>query len=237
MGDSPAGDATREEPLVPFDAFEFARTIRRGTKDFFGLEFQVSRHTLIPRAVTETLVATCLEFARERGPLPLTIADVGTGAGVIAVSLAVHLPEARVYALEASAEALEVARSNAQSHGVDDRITFLQGDLLSPLPAPVDLIAANPPYIRSDVLPNLPRAVRAYEPMLALDGGPDGLGLIRRIIAAAPGRLNPYGAFFMEINLGQSDAVRTLCRVAFPKAMLELRKDVGGEERVVGVWT
>ncbi|RMF27250.1 MAG: HemK family protein methyltransferase, partial [Chloroflexi bacterium] len=164
-----------------------------------------------------------------------TIADVGTGSGCLAVVLARRLPQARLYALDLSPEALALARRNALRHGVADRIRFLASDLLQALPEPVDLIVANPPYVAEAEWDRLPRSVRRHEPRLALAGGPDGLAVIRRLLAQAPAYLRPGGRLLMEIGAGQGNAVLALARAAFPTAQIALHPDLAGHPRVLAV--
>lgn len=202
-----------------------------GHRAFYGLDFFVDRRVLIPRPETELLVERAISMARARS-LRL-IADVGTGCGAIAVTLAVHLPEATLYALDASPDALAVAEANCRRHGVEGRVRLLLGDLLSPLPQPVDLIVANLPYIPRGELRGLPRAIRDYEPLAALDGGEDGLEAIRRLLAQAGEHLRPRGAILLEIGADQGPAVVALARRHFPTARAEIAKDYAGLDRVV----
>ena len=222
----------------------------RGHKEFYGLAFRTDPRALIPRPETELLVELALAAARRRlspdslkgGLRPpllteaeLTIADVGTGCGCIAVALATHLPQARVYAIDVSPAALDLARENAAAHSLTDRITFLHGDLLAPLPVPVDLVVANLPYVTAAELAELPPDIAAFEPGEALDGGPDGLDHIRRLLAAAPDHLRPGGAVLLEIGWQQGQAVAALAREHFPVARVTLHQDYGGRNRVVSV--
>jgi release factor glutamine methyltransferase len=202
-----------------------------GRKEFYGLEFVVDRRVLVPRPETETLVDTALEWAKQR-PGPLVIADVGTGSGCIAVALAVHLPQAHIYAIDLSSDALAVARQNVIRHHVDASVTLLTGDLLAPLPQPVDLLVSNPPYT---VLDEVDPGVRMHEPHLALDGGSDGLAVYRRLFAAAPSALRPGGALMLEIGATQARAVVDLARRAFPSAAVYVQRDLAGRDRVVAV--
>jgi len=184
-----------------------------GCKEFMGLDFAVNRSVLIPRPETELLVETAIRLA---GP-DFIIVDVGTGCGAIAVSLAVFLPGAVVYATDRSPEAVGVARQNAALHGVEQRVSFFRGDLLAPLAGldlagRVDLIAANLPYIATREINVLAPEVRLYEPLTALDGGADGLDLYRRLIPAAAGLLKPGGRLLMEIGCGQREAVAGILR-------------------------
>jgi release factor glutamine methyltransferase len=164
------------------------------------------------------------------GPVP-RIADVGTGSGAIVVALGRQLPGSELFAVDLSPGALEVARANAERHGLT--VTWLEGDLATPLGghAPFDLIVANLPYVPSGELASLPPEVRA-EPHLALDGGPDGLALVRRLVAVAPGLLAPGGSLVLEIGAGQADAARRLLdQAGFTDA--RMRRDLGGIDRIV----
>jgi len=204
-----------------------------GHIEFYGLDMAVNAHVLIPRPETETLVD--LALGKVQGCTFL--ADVGTGSGCIAIALAVHAPQARIMALDLSPGALDVARANAGRHGVADRITFLQSDLLAALPKAVDLIVANPPYVAADEWPGLPREVREHEPQLALDGGPDGLDVIRRLLEQAPARLRPGGALLVEIGAGQGAAATRLARQLYPAAGVAIQPDLAGRDRVLCVET
>lgn len=174
-----------------------------GNTQFYGLEFELTKDCLIPRPETEFLVEIILGLLRQSPAGSPALADVGTGPGTIAVTLAKELPDARVYALDISAAALAVARRNAEKNGVHERITFLEGDLFSPLsPGTVfDLIVSNPPYIRSGEFAALPREVREYEPPQALAAGdPEGLSFYHRIMEAAPERLKSGGLLAFEVG-------------------------------------
>lgn len=237
--------ARLQEP-IPDDALQTFRALvqRRaarepvayliGRKEFYGLEFFVDRRVLVPRPDTETLVDAALEWARQRfsSQDALLIADIGTGSGCIAVALATHIPNALVYAIDLSADALAVARQNVERHGVADRVTLLCGDLLAPLPQPVDLLVSNPPYT---VLDDIDVGVRLHEPRLALDGGSDGLAIYRRLLAAAPQALRPGGALMLEIGATQAEAVTARARQAFPAAAVRVVRDLAGRDRVVVV--
>lgn len=178
-----------------------------GVQEFWGLDFEVTPDVLIPRPETELVVETALKAARQT-PSPL-IVDLCTGSGCIAISLAKHLPGARIFATDASGKALSVARRNAQRHGVADRIRFLEGDLFGPLEEldlfeRADIITANPPYVRADDLPSLQPEVKDHEPRIALVAGPEGTEIAERIIAGAPAYLRKSGILVMEMGMGQA---------------------------------
>jgi release factor glutamine methyltransferase len=206
-----------------------------GHREFLDLDLLVDGRTLIPRPETEVLVERVLEVAR-RWARP-RIADVGTGSGAIAVSLAVHLPAAGLYALDCSEGALEVARQNAERHGVAGQITFLRGSLLTPLRVPVDLIVANLPYVSQDEYATLAPDIRLYEPREALLAGVDGLRSIHGLLCAVSKAERPYlagdGVLLLEIGAGQGEAVSALAACAFPNARISVLPDYSGRDRVV----
>jgi len=199
-----------------------------GHREFYGLDFTVTPDVLIPRPETETLVEQAVRLAGDRA---LSIADIGTGCGAIAVCLAKHLPTARVFATDISPAALEVARRNCERHHLTDRVILLLGDLLAPLTGPVDMIVANLPYVRTTDLPAVNTS--GFEPRLALDGGVDGLNQIRRLCAAAPPYLNPGGALLLEIGLGQREAIAALLTRYLPGAGIAFAADLAGIDRAV----
>lgn len=209
-----------------------------GHKEFFGLDLEVTRSVLIPRPETETLVELAIAFVREcHGGRPLTIADVGAGSGAIAVALAHSLPDARVIATDVSKRALAVARRNAERHGVASRIEFAQGDLLQPVEGRVGVIASNLPYVTSsDLRHDVPPEVRDWEPRRALDGGPDGLRYVRRLLRDAPEKLKRGGALFAEIGDRQGAAAREIARDTFPQAAIKVEPDLAGRDRVLCVY-
>jgi release factor glutamine methyltransferase len=207
-----------------------------GHREFYGLDILVDDRVLIPRPETELLVEHALDIA-SRMPASLRIADVGAGSGAIAVSLAVQLPEATLYALDHSAEALDLLAENARRYHVADRVHCLHSDLLATLAGPVDLITANLPYVTTDEWQELAPEIRTYEPRAALDGGPDGLDLIGRLLATAGAYLRPAGAILLEIGAGQGVAVTALARKHFPHACVRLVQDYAGLDRLVTVET
>ncbi|MFC1962426.1 peptide chain release factor N(5)-glutamine methyltransferase [Chloroflexota bacterium] len=206
-----------------------------GHQEFYGMDFYVDRRVLIPRPESELLVEMALEFARN--PLanhPPILADIGTGSGAIALSLAKNLPHARVYATDLSPAALEVAAINRTHHSLTDHVILLQGNLLEPLPEIVDLIVANLPYIKETELEETAPELR-FEPLAALHGGPDGLEQIRLLLQQAQSKGQPRGCLLIEIGQGQAARVKSLARGYFPQADFEMRQDPCGIERVVNI--
>lgn len=213
-----------------------------GQRGFYGLDLLVDRRVLVPRPETELLVDYALEAAQAlrvgtteaHARTALKIVDVGTGSGAIALALALRLPDACVYATDISAEGLEVARSNIARYNAGERVKLLQGDLLDPVPEMVDLIVSNPPYT---ILEEIDADVREYQPHLALDGGPDGLAVYRRLLQAAPTWLKPGGSMLLEIGATQATTVSTLARTMFPHAEVKVYPDLAGHDRILAVRT
>lgn len=206
-----------------------------GQKEFYGLEFRVDRRVLIPRPETETLVQVALTIARQQSVFRL--AEAGVGSGAVAVAVAVNLPQAQIFAVDASPDALAVAEDNCRLHGVVDRVHLLQGDLLDPLPEPVGLVVGNLPYVSHEELKGLPPDIVAYEPLVAIDGGEDGLQHIGRFLAQAGSHLRPPGIICLEIGATQASAVNELARQQFPAATVALVKDLAGLDRVAIIAT
>lgn len=200
-----------------------------GEVEFFGLTFKVTPAVLIPRPETEGLIELVIAWLNTH-PHARIVADVGTGSGCIAVSLAHAVPRITVTALDNSPDALAVAQENANRLGVAERISFQQGHLLEPLAGPVDVIVSNPPYVAEHEWDVLPPSVRR-EPRQALLGGADGLALITELLRAASRYLLPGGLLAMEIGETQGAAVLRLARQAFPQARCEVRRDTFGRER------
>jgi release factor glutamine methyltransferase len=203
-----------------------------GHWEFFGLDFQLNTATLIPRPETELLVEQALEWLQEH-PQDRKVVDVGTGSGCIAVSLAAHIPDLQIIATDISAGALKAAKTNAASHGVSRRIQFIQSNLLDGIQGSFDLICANLPYIPTPVL----RKLRVYqtEPELALDGGADGLDLIRSLLSIAPHYLNDGGRLLMEIEMNQARTSSSLAKAAFPQQTVRVLRDLAGKDRLLVV--
>ena len=204
-----------------------------GYREFFGLEFAVSSDVLIPRPDTETLVMEMIDVLKQRPAARLL--DMGTGSGCIAISAAVHCPDAQVTAIDISAAALQIAVSNAEKHGVSQRVEFLQGDLFAPLGDRdrFDVIVSNPPYVRQDELSQLPRDVGHYEPHLALLAGSDGLDVIRRLVAQLPDHLTEHGQVILEIAPEMSDKVCDLLAGAGGFQDIRPINDLSGRVRVI----
>ena len=199
-----------------------------GQKEFMGLTFRVTPDVLVPRPETEILVQEALARLPEDG---CCVADIGTGSGAIAVSLAKRVASLHVLAVDISAAALEVAAGNAEAHSVAGRVEFLQGDLLQPLAGrQLAAIISNPPYIESADIGGLAPEVRVHEPRLALDGGSDGLDFYRRLIREGEPLLAGQGFFAFEVGAGQAEAVAALAGTAFEVAV---SRDYAGLDRVV----
>ena len=204
----------------------------RGIKEFYGLDFAVDPRVLIPRPETETLVQVARELIAGRS---VTMVDIGTGSGAIAVAVAVHEPDVRIIATDISVDALDVARENATRHEVTDRIDFRQGDLLEPIFETVDLVVANLPYLRDDALDRLvgERTSLAYEPLVAVSAGKDGLSLIWRAATDLRRVLAQDGVALFEIDPPMAEAVANLLHSALGGSAHVIR-DLGGDPRVVG---
>jgi release factor glutamine methyltransferase len=206
-----------------------------GRAPFYGLNFVVAPAVLIPRPETELLLETAVAWASCAGRSNPHIVDVGTGSGCVAILLARLLPGARIEATDISAAALEIAQTNARHHQVNERIQYYQGDLLEPVTGRPDLVVANLPYIADDEWAVVDDAVKWYEPGVALQGGPDGLDLIRRLLAQASEKLNTGGAIMLEIGWHQGPAVCHLAHTHFPFARVDLLADFAGRDRVITI--
>jgi release factor glutamine methyltransferase len=209
-----------------------------GRREFWGLEFEVTREVLTPRPETEWLVQEALACASDLyrpGRSSPVVVDVGTGSGCVAISLARDLASARVVATDISRGALLVARRNAVRHSVAGRIGFVQGSLLDPIRPPVDLVASNPPYVPSASFDALPPEVRNYEPAAALDGGPDGLSVITRLVDQARRALSPGGWLVFEFGDGQEAGVRAAISDRPGLELVRIRDDLRGIARTAVV--
>ena len=233
-----------QDDTIPDEAAEtlekaVQRRIRReplayilGHREFYGVDLTVGPGVMVPRPETEMLIEramlVCMERMERAG---LVVADVGTGSGGIAVNLAMHLPGVRLYATDISADALEVARVNVDKFGLGQRVTLLKGDLLEPLPGRVDVIVANLPYIPSARLKDLQPEL-AWEPRTALDGGADGMVMLRRLMGQAAGKLAVDGVMLLEIDPGQGEPLRRMATRLFPAAATSVEKDLAGLDRI-----
>ena len=228
---APAEERTLEAYVSRLEAGEPLPYVL-GRWEFFGLDFTVTPVVLIPRPETELLVQEALLWLRAH-PLRRCAADVGTGSGCIAIALAVNTPTLHILASDLSWPALQVARHNTRRHFVTGQVDLVQCDLL-PATGPVfDLICGNLPYIPSETLKSL--KVYRSEPRLALDGGPDGLEWIRRLLPVARQQLAPGGRLLLEIESTQGKAVLSLAQGTFPQAETRLRQDLAGLDRLVTV--
>lgn len=211
-----------------------------GHKEFYGLDLVVDRRVLIPRPETELLVEIALQVCRQKiaaGHLPI-VADIGTGSGAIPIAIAVNEPRLPyLYATDISGDALAVAALNCQRHHVEQRVRLLQGDLIAPLPEPVDLLTANLPYVGTNETPLLTPDVYDHEPHLALFSGPEGLDLIERFLSevARSDVLKTEGVILMEIGYQQRERVEQMVYALWPHASLSIYKDYAGWDRVMRV--
>ena len=212
-----------------------------GEREFYGLPFYVDARALIPRPETELLVeeaiaAAAIMAASHTNGNSLLIADIGSGSGCIVVATASVLTGARFIATDISAGAVDVARANAERHGVADRITFSVGDLLEPLTERIDIIIANPPYIPAENLPALQAEIRDHEPRVAIDGGAGGMTIAERLVRSAPGHLKPGGWLLMEVGYGQAPLMVDTAKEVFPPGSdIDMALDLAGIPRVVRV--
>ncbi len=244
-----------DRQLAPDEITRFEEMVRRrmdhepvaylvGFKPFYGIDITVDRRVLIPRPETEILVDRVLEDIQRRvgqGAI-LKVADVGSGSGAIAVALAVNVPGLVVYAVDISEDALSVAAQNVWRYGVGDQVQLIPGPLLDALPEPVDLIVANLPYVARPDLANLSPQVRDHEPLMALDGGPDGLDVFRAFFAALGSQrgrqmLLESGRVYLEIGWNQGQAVHSMAQQAFPDADVAVLVDYAGLDRIIVIST
>ena len=250
----------RHEPCPAGFAGVFEALVRRreqreptgyivGHREFWNLDIEVRSGVLIPRPETEFLVEEALSRLSPegagRGGLPepsakprsarVRIADVGTGSGCIAVAIARWLPSADVVGMDASDQALAVARLNAVRHDVSDRVRFLKTDLLAGVAGPFDAVVSNPPYVPASDIASLQPEVRDYEPLQALSGGADGLEVIRRLVPDAAAVLRPGGWLLFEFGFGQADGVRAIIAAETRLELVEIREDLARIPRIAVV--
>lgn len=237
-----------DRPLDPSDLEAYKRLLKQraqgcplqyvlGETEFFSLPFKVRPPVLIPRPETETLVEKVLNRLQAVEGTPV-VADIGTGSGNIAVSLAHALDTMQVYATDICPDALCLAMENARHHGVAERIVFLEGDLMEPLEEAgaydtFHAIVCNPPYIRRNALSALPIEIREYESPLALDGGPDGLQFYQRLAMEAGLFLRSEGWLAVEVGDGQAEAVQKILHRHPEWGIIQVEQDLNGIERVI----
>ncbi len=203
----------------------------RGRKEFWSLDLEVGPDVLIPRPDTEILVEACLEDPALDGERAWAV-DVGTGSGAVAIALACSRPRLRVLATDSSLPALAVARRNCARHGVQDRVLLVACDLISALRGGAACIAANLPYVPTEGIPDLDPGIREHEPRQAIDGGPDGLTLVRRLVDDAALGLEPGGLLALEIADDQAERAASMLQAPTWK-QAAIREDLGRLKRVV----
>lgn len=242
----------RDRELRDFEVDEYFHLIRRREegepihyilekREFMGLDFFVDKNVLIPRPDTEILVEHTLEKFKDRSKEVLNILEIGTGSGAIAVSLAYFLEEAYILATDIEDKALDMARRNAKRHGLENRINFCLADIFDIKEGPknfiegkkYDILVSNPPYIASPDIEGLDRGVRDFEPLRALDGGPDGLCFYRKLIRGAGDYLKAGGLFAVEVGYDQAHKVRKLLEQSNKFEDINFARDLQGYDRVV----
>ncbi len=236
------GDSISAADSGRLDGFTRRRVLREplqyvtGSVEFYGREFAVDNHVLIPRPETELLIEQALLRVAESGNDSPRILDVGTGSGILAVTMAAEIPLADVVAVDVSNDALEVARANAERHGVSDRIEFVSGSLLESVTGRFDVVLCNPPYVLTrfldgpDVEPEL-----AFEPRLALDGGKDGMDVYKQLMPELGDVLAPGGAAYIEIDPPVAEPCLNLAKELMPEASISVLTDLSGLERCMAI--
>lgn len=228
-------DPALYQPLLDRRARHEPTAYITGHQPFMGLDFYVDNNVLIPRPETELLVEAALSRVTGRGS-QVTIADIGTGSGCIAVSLAKFLPNAEVIGIDTSPAALEIAQKNAKRHQVADRCQLMLGNMFkkfttkAPRHQVFDLIISNPPYIPTEIIKTLEPEVRDWEPQQALDGGIDGLDYVRALIKESPKYLKENGVLALEFGENQAEEIKKLAEGKFDR--IEIIKDYAGIERI-----
>ncbi len=229
----PEGPRTKFRELVRKRASGMPVAYLVGHREFYSLEFKLTPDVLIPRPETEQLVVVALDWLKEHPNAK--VADIGTGSGAIAVSVAKHASGAKLTAIDISPKALAVAAGNAERHGVADRIQFIESDLLENLsePAEFDLILSNPPYVLTNELMTLDASVRDHEPRLALDGGEAGTTIIERMLPQIAARLADGGECLIEIGPSTADRTESLVNETPGLVLQKTLKDLAGHKRIV----
>ncbi|HET9373432.1 MAG TPA: peptide chain release factor N(5)-glutamine methyltransferase [Chthoniobacterales bacterium] len=205
-----------------------------GSWDFYGRSFQTDQRALIPRPETEVLVEIGLKAIRARPTRHHRLLDIGTGSGILAITFALECPNLEVVGSDISPPALNLARENARRHGLDDRIEWVESDLLGSVTGTFDFVVANLPYISTEELPKLAPEVR-YDPRLALDGGPEGLAVIRRAVEELPSALTDGAFMILEVGFDQADRVTDLM-TAQKFRDISVENDYQGVRRFVTAW-
>lgn len=238
-----------DEALTPPEEREFGVLLKRRLAHepldyilkqcyFYGIKYHIDPRALIPRPESELLIEEARVFAASYFPTGslVGIADVGTGSGVLAITLARLFWGAKVYATDISPAALAVAEINCRRYGVSDRVSLLKGDLLEVLPEPVNIMVANLPYVRRGDIVGLMPEIREFEPLVALDGGEDGLDKVRRFLPQCRDKVTSPGIILLEVGLGQAQQVKTTAEGCFSsKSIIEIIPNLGGIERVVRI--
>jgi release factor glutamine methyltransferase len=240
-------DATLNDPLLAMCEALLSRVLAHeplayilGHREFYDLDLKVDPRVLIPRPETEMLVDMALQslatHPRAGAGMMIDLIDVGTGSGAVALAVSVHAPRLRVMATDISADALDVARENARLQGVSERVCFVQSDLLAAVDTRVCVITANLPYVTVEEIEALPPEIQAHEPRLALDGGADGLMLVRRLLTQLDAHLVPGGSAFFEIGSSQGLVALEAAYAALPGWQVVLGKDLAKLDRVLQVY-
>lgn len=234
------------DPLSSKNASRYRDLVRRrldhepvaylvGQRAFYDVDLYVDENVLIPRPESEHLIEAARTWTQERGSSAHRVVDVGTGSGALAIVLARHLPDTRIWAVDISFKALRVAARNVRRYGLQERIVPVCGDLLQALTGPFDLIVANLPYIPREEMASLPANVAMYEPHGALDGGERGLEVVRRLLSQAAQKLACPGLLLLEIDPRQAEAVTEIAHRAFSKAKVDVLQDYTKRDRVVEI--
>jgi release factor glutamine methyltransferase len=211
-----------------------------GQREFYGIKLTVNSNVLIPRPETELLVEQSIETIKQNPRYlngeTVSIADIGTGSGAISIGIASNIANIKIYAVDISQKALNIARLNINKHGLDDKIITLHGNLLDSLPEPVDLIVANLPYIKESDIDGLIPEIKYFEPYIALNGGHDGIDRIRELLFNSSYYLNDDGCILLEIGQGQHPVIKEFLYLYFDKVNYILTDDFSGIPRILKVY-
>lgn len=232
-----AGQADQFRSLVQRRVLREPIAYILGHKEFYDFDLLVDHRVLIPRPETEELVELALSWIHRGSDAELVIADVGTGSGAVAIALAAHAQAVTIYAVDSSAAALDVAALNVRQHGLARRVHLLAGNLLAPVSGPIDLVVGNLPYVGAGEIDSLMPEVSEHEPRMALDGGEDGLHLVRTLLEQSLTRLRAGGAIMLEIGSGQGARAAALAGAFYPDAGITIKRDLAGLDRILVVET